>query len=240
MKSVIWNPFHGCRKYSEGCVNCYVYRRDSSIGKDASEVYRTSSFYEPLRRDHQGNYRIPGGSHIFCCMTSDFFLEEADDWRNELWDIMRERKDCSFSIITKRIERFLQCIPPDWNDGWENITICCTMESQNQVDKRLKLFLYLPIRHKEIICEPLLTDIDFHNLLNRQIEMVTAGGESGDRARICDYDWVLHIREQCLRKNIPFYFKQTGALFRKGAVVYHIARKHQLSQARKANISTTK
>ena len=34
-KTIIWNPWHGCRKYSEGCERCYVYRRDESIGKDA-------------------------------------------------------------------------------------------------------------------------------------------------------------------------------------------------------------
>ena len=240
MKSVIWNPWHGCKKYSEGCLNCYVYRRDFSIGKDASVVYRTGSFYDPVARKRDGEYRIPSGTHLFCCMTSDFFLDEADSWRNEAWQIMKQRSDCRFTIITKRIDRFLNCLPEDWNDGWDNITICCTMENQNQVDKRLKLFLSLPIKHKEIICEPLLSDIDFHNLLNSQIEMVTVGGESGDKARLCDYDWVLHIRNQCITKDIPFYFKQTGAVFKKGAIVYHIARKFQMAQARKADISTTK
>ena len=29
----IWNPWHGCHKISPGCANCYVYRRDESIGK---------------------------------------------------------------------------------------------------------------------------------------------------------------------------------------------------------------
>lgn len=25
----IWNPWHGCRKCSEGCRNCYMYYLDS-------------------------------------------------------------------------------------------------------------------------------------------------------------------------------------------------------------------
>ena len=38
----IWNPWHGCKKLSPGCANCYVYRRDDSIGKDASIVTKTN------------------------------------------------------------------------------------------------------------------------------------------------------------------------------------------------------
>ena len=33
-----WNPWHGCRKYSPGCLNCYVYRRDAKYELDASAV----------------------------------------------------------------------------------------------------------------------------------------------------------------------------------------------------------
>ena len=39
-----WNPWHGCRKVSPGCLNCYVYRRDAEVGKDSSFIARTSSF----------------------------------------------------------------------------------------------------------------------------------------------------------------------------------------------------
>ena len=31
--SVTWNPWHGCRKVSAGCVNCYVYRIDARFRK---------------------------------------------------------------------------------------------------------------------------------------------------------------------------------------------------------------
>nr|WP_330419968.1 DUF5131 family protein [[Clostridium] symbiosum] len=39
-----WNPWHGCKKISPGCANCYVYRRDAEFGKDSSIVARTFSF----------------------------------------------------------------------------------------------------------------------------------------------------------------------------------------------------
>ena len=46
----IWNPWHGCHKISPGCLHCYVYRRDESVGRDASVVAKTADFDLPIRR----------------------------------------------------------------------------------------------------------------------------------------------------------------------------------------------
>ena len=70
-----WNLWHGCRRISPGCAHCYVYRRDESIGKDASQVYKTKSFYLPVMRDRTGAYKIPSGETVYTCFSSDFFLE---------------------------------------------------------------------------------------------------------------------------------------------------------------------
>lgn len=239
--NTVWNPWHGCRKYSEGCQNCYVYRRDESVGRDASKIERNKNFDGPIKRDRAGNYKIASGSNIYTCMTSDFFLDLADEWREEAWNIIRERTDVKFCIITKRIGRFMDCIPEDWDDGWNNVTICATMEDQEEFDRRFPIFAKLPIKHKHIICEPLLSQINTHGWLKSvPIENLTAGGESGNNARICDYDWILSLREQCIDADVTFYFKQTGALFRKDGRLYHIPRKFQLSQAQKSNINIEK
>lgn len=47
-----------------------------------------------------------------------------------------------------------------WGDGYENVTIACTVENQRQCDIRMPVFLSLPVRHRCIICEPLLESID--------------------------------------------------------------------------------
>jgi protein gp37 len=62
------------------------------------------------------------------------------------------------------------------------------------------------------------------------------GGEAGNNARICNYDWVLDIRTQCIEKKVAFHFKQTGARFAKGDHLYFIKRQDQHSQATKAGI----
>ena len=50
-------------------------------------------------------------------MTSDTFVEEADVWRDEMWDIIRKRPDVIFYILTKRVPRISECLPADWGDG---------------------------------------------------------------------------------------------------------------------------
>ena len=91
-----------------------------------------------------------------------------------------------FMFITKRIDRLQQCLPPDWGDGYDNVTICCTMENQDRVDYRLPIYKESPIKHKIIICEPLLSQIDFRGELEGWVEQVVAGGESGKEARVCN------------------------------------------------------
>ena len=51
----IWNPWHGCHKISPGCANCYVYRRDESIGKDASVVAKTGDYALRIKRTDRGS-----------------------------------------------------------------------------------------------------------------------------------------------------------------------------------------
>lgn len=168
--AVIWNPWHGCRKYSSGCAHCYVYRRDESIGKDASLVEKTASFDLPLQKKKDGSFRLPLGETVFACMTSDFFLEEADAWRLEVWRMIQKRPDVSFSIITKRIVRMADCLPSDWGEGYAHVGIGCTVENQEEADRRLPVFLSLPIRRRLIICEPLLGPIDLSSYLSSAIE----------------------------------------------------------------------
>lgn len=54
---------------------------------------------------------------------------EADAWRENAWLMIQRRSDLHFFMITKRPERIVQCLPDDWGDGYENVTICCTMEN---------------------------------------------------------------------------------------------------------------
>ena len=114
--------------------------------------------------------------------------------------------------------------------------IGCTVENQSIADYRLPIFRALPVKHRSIIAAPLLEGLDISKYLDDNIEEVSVGGESGRDARPCDYGWVLELRRQCVEKNVPFRFHQTGAHFVKNGKMYNVRRPYQRSQARKAGI----
>ena len=225
----LWNPWHGCHKLSAGCVNCYVYRTDGKHGIDSSVVVKTKSFGLPVRKKRDGSYKIGAGEMVYTCFSSDFFVEDADEWRGEAWEMIRSRPDLRFLMITKRIDRLQAVVPDDWGEGYDNVTICCTMENQERADYRLPIYRAAPVKHKIIVCEPLLSAVDLSPYLGAWVEQVIVGGESGREARTCHYDWVLGIRRQCVEHGISFRFRQTGARLLKDGQLYRIRRQFQHS-----------
>ena len=68
---------------------------------------------------------------------------------------------------------------------------------------------------KFLSIEPLLEDIGELDLSG--ISWVIVGGESGPGARSMKKEWVISIRDQCLEKGVPFFFKQWGGTRKKNA-----------------------
>ena len=231
----VWNPWRGCRKCSDGCLHCYIHKGDAKRKMDTNLVVQTKDFYKPIEKLKNGSYKMKAGM-VFLCFSSDFLIEDADEWRGECWAMMKERQDCTFLFLTKRIERFMECIPEDWGNGYQNVVVCCTVENQKNADRKLAVFQSLPIRHKCITAQPLLEAIDLEGYLE-DIELVVVGGESDHYARPLDYDWVLDIREQCIRKRVDFEFRQCGTHFIKDGRRYKLKTKDLCSQARKADIN---
>lgn len=234
----IWNPWHGCIKISEGCQNCYMYYLDETRGKVGSDIYRVKNNFDyPLKKNNQGIYKIKSGEILRVCMTSDFFLEDADEWRDEVWDIIRKRKDVMFFILTKRTDRIKKCLPFDWNSGWNNVWINVTAENQKRANERIPILLEIPAKYKGIFAAPLLEALDINKFLKTgQIDMVSIGGENYSGARICNYNWVNDIYKQCIQNNVNCNFFETGTKFIKDNKLYKIPRKQQQLQAIKSGL----
>lgn len=220
----IWNPWHGCIKCSEGCEHCYMYYLDRMRDANGADIYKTKAgFSYPLQKDRQGNYKVQSGEMLRVCMTSDFFLEEADPWRDEVWDMIHRRPDVIFFLLTKRPERVLSHLPSDWGDGWENVFFNVTCENQHRAEERIPILHALPFRHKGIMCAPLISAISIENYLAEgQIQQVICGGENYDGARPCDFDWVRSLYRQCVSHNVTFCFIETGTCFLKDGKRYHL------------------
>lgn len=233
-----WNLWHGCRKISSGCLNCYVYSMDGAHGKtDSFIVKKNSDFRLPVKKDRQGRYKLrPEDGVVFTCMTSDFFIEDADLWRQEAWDMIRQRPDLQFCIVTKRITQAAQRLPKDWGDGYDNVAIACTVENNAMAKVRLPVFSAFPAKHKLIFLAPLLEQVELGGYLEG-IELVSVGGESGINARPCRWEWIEEIYRTCRDSGVPFHLHQLGAHFVKDGKEYRLpTRKVQHEQAKKAQL----
>lgn len=143
------------------CMNCYVFYFDEKRDKNADIVTRNkTNFNLPLKKNRAGEYKIQSGREIATCFTSDFFIAEADEWRNEAWQIIKKRPDVDFLICTKRIERFNTCLPDDWGEGYDNVIIAVTCENQQKADERLPILLSIKAKRKCVFCSPILENID--------------------------------------------------------------------------------
>ncbi len=231
----VWNPWRGCHRYSEGCRFCYIHKGDGKRGVDTNHITKTDKFTAPIEKNKKGEYKIKPGQLVYLCFTSDFLIADADDWRAECWQMIKERQDLHFVFLTKRIERFASGIPEDWGEGYDNVTVGCTIENQEMADVRLSIFRDLPIKHKNIICQPLLEQINIVDYL-KYVELVVVGGESDYSARPLNYDWVLSLREQCIATNTHFEFRQCGTYFIKDGKTFTLNVRQLCSQARKAGI----
>lgn len=98
-----WNPWHGCHKVSQGCKNCYMFRDKKRYGQDPNVVVGSKTkFYDPLK------WKEP--RKIFTCSWSDFFIEEADPWRDEAMAIMALTPQHTYQVLTKRPDRMLKYV----------------------------------------------------------------------------------------------------------------------------------
>lgn len=225
----VWNPWHGCHKCSKGCLRCYIFEDDRNKGINTNKIkLNRTQFRLPVRKEKRQNklvetyelsYKVPSGSIINVCQTSDFFIEEADIWRNEAWEFIHRRNDCFFIIETKRPERIKQCLPSNWLLGWENVMIKISVEDDNTAYTRMQLALELNIKHLGITIAPMLESMDIRPYLSSGlIDIVEIRGESykgyDGIATILDYTWVEDIKNQCIEYDTKFKFVSTGTRLR--------------------------
>lgn len=195
-----WNPWRGCTKVSPGCDHCYMFREQRRYGRDPEQVVRSkTTFTAPLR------WREP--RLVFTCSWSDWFHVGADSWRPEAWAIIRQTPHHTYQILTKRPGRILRHLPPDWGDGYPNVWLGVSVESQEQAF-RVHQITSIPAAVRFISAEPLLGPITFDDLTG--IDWLIAGGESGPEARPCDPEWLRSLRDQCEGDKVAFFLKQLG------------------------------
>lgn len=154
-----WNPWYGCHKVSAGCQHCYMFREQRRYGRDPNVVQRSkTTFRAPLSWAKKA--RATGERFRVFPSWSDFFIREADPWRDEAWGIIRDTPELIYLILTKRPELALSRLPADWGDGWDHVWLGVSCEDQPSAVLRIKQFLPVPSKHRLLSLEPLLGWID--------------------------------------------------------------------------------
>lgn len=199
-----WNPWQGCTKVSPGCANCYMFaEREGRWGIKSSVVKRSAptTFNKPLK------WKDP--AKVFTCSWSDFFHADADEWRDEAWDIIRRTPHLTYQILTKRHQRIEECLPSDWCAGWDNVWLGVSCEDQ-YLENRIAWLAEIPAKVRFVSAEPLLGRLFIYPEYMSKIHWVIDGGESGPKARPADMNWFRLLRDQCAEHGVAYWHKQNG------------------------------
>lgn len=200
-----WNPWYGCTKVSAGCKNCYMFREIERYGiSNPSVVTRSkTTFNDPLK------WKEP--ARVFTCSWSDFFHPDADEWRDEAWDIIRDTPHLNYLILTKRPELIQSRLPADWHhDIFGHVWLGVSIENQAVLDERMEIMIQIPLTRLFVSAEPLLEYVDFRAWY-KYIDWMIVGGESGEGARDMPMGAAARIIDECRYREIPVFFKQWGA-----------------------------
>lgn len=222
-----WNPWQGCAKVSAGCADCYMFRDKKRYGQDPETVVRSkpATFNAPFAWE-----RAAAGAEredmVFTCSWSDWFIRDADPWRDEAWAIIRATPHLTYQILTKRHARIADHLPSDWGDGYPNVWIGVSIEDQATAEQRIPLLLSVPAVVRFLSCEPMLGPVALgllgtipkdiapwsYMLVRDRIDWVIFGGESGGmEARRTDPAWIAEGVRECREADVAAFVKQLGS-----------------------------
>lgn len=187
----------------------------------------------PERFDQPLRWKKP--RMIFVNSMSDLFHPQVSDWViYRLFEVMRDAPHHTFQILTKRPERARKFFERNWaltqtpgisfGGGFiglplPNVWIGVSVEHQQVVERRLQSLMWIPAAVRFVSCEPLLSAVELMPYLDGSwadpvskfnLDWVIAGGESGPNARPMRPYWARSLRDDCLKSQVPFFFKQWG------------------------------
>lgn len=208
-----WNPVTGCDKISAGCKNCYAERmakRLQAMGQPQyADGFKVSLHPEIL--DRPRTWRKP--RLVFVNSMSDLFHKDVPSaFVGRVFETMNACPQHTFQVLTKRPKRALALAKQlSWAN---NIWMGATVEDADSTS-RIGFLRQVPACVRFLSLEPLLGPIP--DLSLDGIHWVIVGGESGPGSRPIDTNWVRSIRDQCVRRKVPFFFKQWGGTNKKKA-----------------------
>ncbi len=229
-----FNPWIGCTKVSTGpqgaCELCYAERdngRRHWVAGWGHGVPRRrtapSNWKQPIRWDRAAA-ETGKPLRVFCASLADVFDNEVpQEWRDDLWAVVRETPNLRWLLLTKRIVNAPAMLPTDW--PYPNAGLGATIVTQKEWDRDFPKLAAIPAAFHFVSDEPTLAPIDIGDA---RPDWIITGGESGAGYRPLNMDYVRSMRDQCARNGVTFHHKQNGGVRGKdsGCLVDGMEHKH--------------
>lgn len=237
-----FNPWWGCLRVSPGCEHCYAETLAKRFGFDVWGPAKTTErrlfgeqhWREPLAWNAAAERE--GRRHrVFCASMADVFEDHPRliAEREKLWALIRATPWLDWQLLTKRPENIARMLPPDWGDGYRNVWLGTSVESEAYTDRVLHL-LCVRAHVRFLSCEPLLGDIsnrlgialcirtnerneaapegDVRGYDRPGIHWIIIGGESGAGARPFNLEWARAVIAAARTAGAAPFVKQLGAV----------------------------
>jgi protein gp37 len=205
-----WNPVTGCTKISAGCDFCYAERFSERFRGVPDHPFATGFdlTLKPGRLQQPFGWKRP--RMIFVNSMSDLFHKEIPRSHVEaVFDTMERANWHTYQVLTKRSSLMQKFINDRYKDRLAPAHLWFGVSVENkQATSRIAHLQKARAGVRFLSIEPLLAAVGKLSLAG--IHWVIVGGESGPRARPMDSDWVIDIRNQCVKAQVPFFFKQWG------------------------------
>ena len=210
-----FNPWIGCTKVSPGCDHCYAENlMDTRYGQvrwgAGQPRRRTKSWSAPRKWQRQAE-KDGTRPFVFCASLADVFDNEVpEQWRADLFDLIRATPNLVWLLLTKRIGNVEKMVR-HYSRWPVNAALGATMANQSEYDRDA---VKLAMARRAL--DPLFTFGSFEPLLgpikldHQAPDWIIVGGESGNQARTMDLQWARDMRDDAATLNRVFNFKQVG------------------------------
>lgn len=149
---------------------------------------------------------------IFVNSISDLFHKDISrSFIDQVFDVMEQENHHVYQILTKRssLMRLYLASRYSGQSVPAHILIGVSVEDKAHT-VRIKHLLEISSPARFISFEPLLSSVGQLDL--NGISWAIVGGESGPKARPIREEWIIEIRDICVRDEVAFFFKQWGGV----------------------------